>query len=203
MFITFEGPEGGGKTTALTRLEAWLLERHKRVVTTREPGGTPLGERIRPLVVDDEEAVPYASLLLIEAARAQVVATVIRPALERHAVVLCDRFTDSTLAYQGFGDGTSLDDIRVMNRIATGGLTPDLTMLLDVEPIVGLRRRGRAGGINAIDRRDVEYHRRVRDGFLSLASLEPARWIVLDASRPPAEVDAEIADRVSALLISR
>lgn len=203
MFITFEGPEGGGKTTALARLEAWLLERHERVLTTREPGGTPLGERIRPLVVDDEEAVPYASLLLIEAARAQLVATVIRPALERHAVVLCDRFTDSTLAYQGFGDGTSLDDIRVMNRMATGGLTPDLTMLLDIEPIDGLRRRGRAGGINAIDRRDVEYHGRVRDGFLSLASLEPARWIVLDASRPPAEVDAEIVDRLSALLIRR
>ncbi len=203
MFVTFEGAEGSGKSTALAKLEAWLVERGARVVTAREPGGTPAGERIRSILLESERLERYASLLLFQAARAQLVATVIRPALDRHAVVLCDRFTDSTLAYQGFGEGMPVEEIRTLNRLATGGLAPDLTLLLDIDPAEGLRRRNLAGNLNVIDRRGLEFHQRVREGFLRLASQEPSRWVVLDAGCSPGVVLARIIETVSPLLPRR
>ncbi len=197
MFITFEGPDGSGKTTAMASLAAWLSENNASVVTTREPGGTSLGERIRALVLDGEQPEPYTALLLFLAARSELVSKVIRPALQRHQVVLCDRFTDSTLAYQGFGEGIPVDDIRLLNRLATGGLTPDITVLLDIEPVDGLLRRERAGDLNAMDRRDLEFHTRVREGFLTLASEEPARWLVVDAASPPGTIHARLVERIA------
>ena len=203
MFITFEGPEGGGKTSAMSRLAAWLSEQTLSVVTTREPGGTQLGERIRSLLLDGDEAGPLASLLLFEAARAQLVSSVIRPALQQGAIVLCDRFADSTLAYQGYGDGMPADDISVLNRLATGGLVPDLTFLLDIDPAEGLRRRGRAGDLNSMDRRDLDFHRRVREGFLALAAQEQERWLVLDAAESPEVLHARIVERISSMIVLR
>jgi dTMP kinase len=203
MFITFEGPEGGGKTSAMSRLAAWLSGQTVSVVTTREPGGTRLGEKIRSLLLDGDEPGPLASLLLFETARVQLVSTVIQPALQQGSMVLCDRFSDSTLAYQGYGDGLSTDDIRVLNRVATGGLVPDLTVLLDIDPAEGLRRRDKAGNLNSMDRRDLDFHRRVREGFLALAAQEPERWLVLDAAESPDVLHARIVERISSMIVLR
>jgi dTMP kinase len=153
-------------------------------VLTREPGGTPLGERVRQILLgrQDLEIDPRADALLFNAARAQLVAEVIRPALERGDVVLCARFADSTLAYQGYGAGLPIDELREIARVATGGLEPDLTILLDVDPEIGIRRKV-AGARNRFESIDLEFHRRVRAGFLALAGATPARWRVVDSSR--------------------
>jgi dTMP kinase len=183
VFITFEGPEGSGKSENARHLGAWLANRGFSVTSTREPGGTALGERVRALVLDPVRAPSaLASLLLFSASRAELVHQVIQPALAAGRVVICDRYTDSTLAYQGYGDGLPLDDIRTANRLATGGLTPDLTYLLDVSVEVGLRRRAGAGDWNGIDARESAFHQRVREGFLALARAEPVRFRVIDAS---------------------
>ncbi|HEY8284981.1 MAG TPA: dTMP kinase [Chloroflexota bacterium] len=182
MFITFEGPEGGGKSESAGWLGAWLAERGHAVTMTREPGGTALGERVRALVLAAEAPSPLASLFLFSASRTELVQGVIRPALEAGRIVICDRHTDSTLAYQGFGDGLPLDAVRAVNGLATGGITPDLTFLLDVPAEVGLRRRAEDGAWNGMDARQLDFHHRVRDGFLWLARAEPRRWRVIDAS---------------------
>jgi len=156
-----------------------------------------LGERIRSLLLDGElPPTPMASLLLFEAARAQLVSTVIQPALGAGTIVLCDRFTDSTLAYQGYGEGLPLATIDELNALATGGLIPRLTILFDIDPIIGLQRRGTAGAVNAMDARDLEFHRRVRQGFLVLASQFPDRWLMLDATRPLDDLRRQIARRL-------
>ena len=187
--ITLEGPEGAGKTVLAKRLIEELVRRGHRVRSTREPGGTRLGERLRAILLETgggAEAAPVdprADALLFNAARAQLVAEVIRPALEAGDVVLCARFTDSTLAYQGYGAGLPLDELRAIAAVATGGLAPDRTILLDVPPEVGLRRKTGASRNRFEASFDLAFHERVRAGFLELARQEPARFRVVDSSR--------------------
>jgi dTMP kinase len=187
LFITFEGGEGSGKSTQIERLAARLTARGVAAVRTREPGGTPLGEGVRDLLLDPaRRPSAMTEALLLESARAELVATVIRPALAAGSVVLCDRYDDSTLAYQGGGRG--LDDVtlRALNRAATGGLVPALTLLFDLDPVLGLERRTRAPGpTNRLDREPLEFHVRVRRRYLELAAAEPGRWRVIDASADP------------------
>jgi len=186
LFISFEGPEGCGKTTQVRLLTDWLANEGFDVLATREPGGTRIGDQIRQVLLDPAhtEMSPAAEILLFSAARAQIVSQVIRPHLEDGGIVLCDRFADSTLAYQGYGHRLALDDLRVITRFATGGLIPDVTFYLDIPVEEGLRRK--AGGDvvewNRMERKQLEYHHRVREGYLELTHLEPERWVVLNAA---------------------
>lgn len=188
MFITFEGPEGSGKTTQVRRLGEWLRARGRNVVVTKEPGGTPLADRIRAILLHPESTMDaLTELLLYAASRRQHVVEVIRPNLERGAIVLCDRFTDATLAYQGFGRRLDLDKLRMLNDWVTGSLRPDLTLLYDIEENVGLARahsRNEATSNNEgrLEAEDLRFHRRVREGYLALAGAEPKRFAVIDAS---------------------
>ncbi len=201
MFLTFEGIEGSGKSTQLRR----LAEHIPGVVVTKEPGGTPLADRIRAILLDSTARIdPVAELLLFAASRRQNVVEVIRPALERGATVLCDRFTDATLAYQGFGRGLSLDQLRTLNSWATDSLMPDLTLLFDLPEEEGLararsRNAGAAHDEGRFEAEDLRFHRRVREGYLSLAYAEPARFAVVDASGDPDEIHR----RVTAALAAR
>lgn len=205
-FITLEGPDGAGKSSQADRLASWLRARGMTVALTREPGGTPLGEGIRDLLLHSRaERGPRSDALLFAAARAQHVATVIEPALERGELVVCDRYGDSTLAYQGYGGGEDLAALRNLVEYATGGLRPDLTLLLDLPVQAGLARR--AGGPASARTRfedgalhDQAFHERVRDGFLSLAAAEPARWRVIDATQSPGVVTRELQRQVGAWL---
>jgi dTMP kinase len=198
LFVTFEGGEGTGKSTQIARLAARLGARGLEPVITREPGGTPLAEGIRALLLDRGRAPgPVAEAFLMEAARADLVAQVIRPALAAGRVVLCDRYDDSTLAYQGAGRGLDPEALRAWNRAATGGLTPDLTLLFDLDPAAGLARRaGAEGETNRLDREPREFHARVREGYLALARAEPGRFLVLDASLPPEALEARVWEGV-------
>lgn len=192
LFVTFEGGEGTGKSTQIGRLAARLSASGHAPVVVREPGGTPLAERIRALLLEgDESPEPLAEVLLLEAARADLVSKVIRPALASDRVVLCDRYTDSTLAYQGGGRRIDMDLLRHLNRTATGGLTPDLTLLFDLDPRVGLERRGNAvDPLNRLDREPLEFHERVRAEYLRIARAELNRFTVLDATQAPADLEA-------------
>ncbi|HWA82195.1 MAG TPA: dTMP kinase [Fimbriimonadaceae bacterium] len=185
MFVTFEGPEGGGKSTLIQSLAAGLQGQNREVVVTREPGAGPVGASIREILLHGDHLDPKAELFLFLADRAQHVSGLIRPALERGAWVLCDRHADSTVVYQGYGRGLDLDQLRAWNRFATGGLVPDVTFLLDLDPSAGLAR---IAAKDRLDAEPLEFHRRIRNGFLSEARLDPTRWVVLDASRPAAEV---------------
>lgn len=190
IFITLEGPDGAGKSSQLERLAARVSG---DLVVTREPGGTAIGERIRELLLRGESRDPFTDAMLFNAARRELVAHVIRPALERGAVVICDRFADSTLAYQGYGAGVPLDRLRALADVATDGLTPDRTTLFDLPPEAGLRRRSE-GALSEVtrfesaDEHDLAFHERVHDGYLELAAAEPERWRVVDADRSPDEV---------------
>jgi len=187
--IAFEGVEGAGKSTQLELLRRQLEGRGREVVVTREPGGTPVGERVRALLLDPEvEIHPRAEALLFAAARAELVERVIRPALERGALVLCDRYLDSSLAYQGGARGLGRGPVEEVNRLATGGLLPDLVVLLDLDPADGLRRR--QGDRDRIEAQDLEFHRRVREAFRALAAADPKRFAVVDAAAPVPEVAA-------------
>ena len=192
LFVTFEGGEGSGKSTQLERLAARLRARGLDPLKTREPGGTPLGEGIRELLLDPaRRPSPMAEALLMEAARAELVAGVIRAALEAGRIVLCDRYDDSTLAYQGGGRGLDAELLRALNRAATGGLRPDLTLLFDLDPSAGLSRRARAAqSVNRLDREPEAFHARVRARYLELAAAEPGRFVVLDASLAPERLEA-------------
>ena len=193
MFITFEGPEGSGKSTLISGLAEVLRQRGVDVVVTREPGAGEVGRQIRQILLHGGRLDPKAELFLFLADRSQHVATVIQPALERDAWVLCDRHADSTLVYQGYGRGLDLDLLRAWNRFATGGCVPDLTLLLDLDPAVGLAR------ISAKDRLDaepMEFHRRIREGFLAEAAGDAARWVILDASRPVQNVLAQAIQEI-------
>ena len=194
MFITFEGIEGSGKTTQLQRLAAVLRERGRSVIVTKEPGGTPLADRIRAILLDSGSVIdPVAELFLFAASRRQNVMDVIRPALARGEVVLCDRFTDSTLAYQGFGRLLTLDRLRALNDWATDSTRPDLVLVFDIAEETGL---GRARSRNAdatedegrFELEDLRFHRRVREGYLALAAAEPDRYAVVDANGTADEV---------------
>ncbi|HEX3581573.1 MAG TPA: dTMP kinase [Thermoanaerobaculia bacterium] len=182
MFLTFEGIEGSGKTTQLRR----LAERIPNAIATKEPGGTPTADRIRAILLDpDSHLDRVAELFLFAASRRQHVIELIRPALQRGQVVLCDRFTDSTLAYQGFGRVIDLDQLRTLNAWATDSLIPDLTLLFDLPEEVGLARaRSRNAAVTPHEGRfeaeDLRFHRRVREGYLSLAVAEPKRWVKID-----------------------
>ncbi|HRR32629.1 MAG TPA: dTMP kinase [Kiritimatiellia bacterium] len=196
VFITFEGPEGSGKSTHIRRLAERLRARGTTVTLTREPGGTPLGEAIRGLLQHDgsgEPPVPRAEVLLFLASRAQHVARVIEPALSRGEWVLCDRFSDSTLAYQGYGRGFDLAQLRAIDAFATGARKPDLTVLLDVAPATSRQRlRARqaqtASEPDRIEREANAFHARLRAGFLELAAAEPERFAVLTTERDPEQV---------------
>jgi dTMP kinase len=184
-FVVFEGPEGGGKSTQLARLAARLRTTGVEVVETREPGGTRLGNAVRALLLglDDYAILPETEVLLLAAARAQHVREVIVPARARGAWVLCDRYVDSTYAYQGGGHGLQIEQLRAIQEYATGGLEPDLRVLLDVPVDIGLaRRHANPASVNRIDLASADFHRRVRGAFLDLAAADPARWVVVDAT---------------------
>ena len=192
-FITIDGPDGGGKTTHARRLADALRERGVDVLLTREPGGTQLGERVRTVLLDGSSGshAPIADALLFNAARAQHISEVIRPALAAGRTVVCARYADSTLAYQGYGAGLSLEDLRRLQQIATGGLRPDRTLLLDVPAEVGLSRKH--DELTRFELTfDVAFHQRVRDGFLAMARQEPDRFRVIDARAPEDDVFAKV-----------
>jgi dTMP kinase len=195
-FLTLEGPEGAGKTVLGQRLATALVAAGQAVVLTREPGGTRLGERLRTILLEGGGRIdPRADALLFNAARAQLVSEIVRPALAAGQVVICARFADSTLAYQGFGEGLPLPELRALAEIATGGLAPDRTFLLDLDPEIGLRRKGRADQTRFEASFDLAFHQRVRAGFLELAAAEPGRFRTIDAAR---HVDAVFADLLAA-----
>ncbi len=185
MFITLEGPEGSGKTSHIPPLVEFLRERGYTVFPTREPGGTSIGEQIRGVIHDlkNAEMHPRTETLLYQAARAQIVEEVIQPRLAAGQVVLSDRYADSTIAYQGYGHRQNLDEVRALVRYATGGLTPDLTVLLDVDVEIGLQRKSSQNEWNRLDAYTVDFHQRVRAGYHELVRLEPGRWIVVDATQ--------------------
>jgi dTMP kinase len=200
VFITIDGPEGGGKTTQAKRLAAYLSARLPSVHLTREPGGTWLGERLREVLLARTGSTaptdPLTDALVFNAARRQLVHEVIRPALEAGTTVVCARFADSTLAYQGYGAGVPLDRLRTLADAATDGLAPDLTILLDVPVAVGLARKA-PGDVTRFEAEyDLAFHQRVREGFLAIAAAEPERVVVVDASTRCDAVTRSIVDVV-------
>jgi dTMP kinase len=203
VFITFEGPDGSGKTTQVPLLVDDLRERGYRVFQTREPGGTPIGDQIRAVLHDLKNAGmdPRAEILLYAASRAQLVAQEIRPRLAAGEIVVCDRYADSTLAYQGYGHELDLAALRAILTFATGGLKPDLTLYLDITPEEGLKRRQRAAKSgaewNRMDALSLDFHRRVRVGYLALIAEDPARWVNIPASGERAAIQAQIRAAVA------
>jgi dTMP kinase len=202
LFITFEGGEGCGKSTHSRLLLKKLQQQNVPAVLTHEPGGTPLGNELRNLLKRrrGSPVSPQAELFLLAASRAQLVAEVIRPALEEGKVVICDRFTHSTMVYQGYGRGLDFTAIKMVNNMATRNLNPDLIILLDISPEQGLARKRSLK--DRFELEDLSFHRRVREGYLKMAEAEPDRWLVIDASLPKAKVSEIIWDRVSQLLPS-
>lgn len=201
LFLTFEGPEGAGKSTQLARLVSRLSQAGVAHTVTREPGGTPLGTRVREVLLDPELTIdPLPEFLLYSASRAQLVSNVIQPALGRGEIVVCDRYADSSLAYQGSGRGLDETLLLDITRKATGGLKPDLTVLLDLDPAVGLQRAASRGNPDRLERADFAFHQRVRQGFLHLAQTEPHRFLLLDATKNPDELSELIWTAVSARL---
>jgi len=208
VFVTFEGIEGSGKSTQIGLLADHLTASERPVTLTREPGGTPIGDQVRKILLDpaSKGLDPVAELLLYAASRAQHLREVILPALEKGRVVLCDRFSDATLAYQGHGRGLDLDMIRALDRIVTGGRRPDLTILLDIGAAAGLARaRGRNSSRQLehegrFENEETAFHHRVREGYLALAKEQPERFRVVDASRSPDEVGQEIREIVDDML---
>ena len=190
MFITFEGIDGSGKTTQLRR----VAERLDEPLATKEPGGTPTADRIRAVLLDASSKLdPLAEVLLFAASRHQHVVEVIRPALQAGRIVLCDRYVDSTLAFQGFGRLIDLDKLRALNDWATGALKPDLTLLFDIDEETGVRRARRRGGDELrFEAEDLRFYRRVREGYLTLAVAEPKRFAVIDAHGSEDEVFARV-----------
>ncbi|WP_323374131.1 dTMP kinase [Plantactinospora alkalitolerans] len=205
VFVVFEGGEGAGKSTQVDRLAEALRQHSREVVVTREPGATGVGEQIRGLVLGratgPESLAPRAEALLYAADRAHHVATVVRPALARGAVVISDRYVDSSLAYQGAGRTLPVEEISWLSSWATGGLKPDLVVLLDIEPRTGLARVDfRGGSPDRLEGESIDFHDRVRYAFLDLAASDPKRYLVLDASRPADEIAAAVADRATGML---
>ena len=195
MFITLEGPEGSGKTSQLPALAEFLREKGYDVLVTREPGGTSVGDQIRDVLMNMKNVsiVPQTEILLFQAARAQHVAEILRPALDKGMIVICDRFGDSTLAYQGYGHQTDIRTLQYLIHFATGGLTPDLTLLLDIPVSKGFERKIKnESEWNRLDAYEKAFHERVREGYLQLAREEPERWQIIDASQGKDRVQEEM-----------
>ncbi|MCE7861837.1 MAG: dTMP kinase [Chloroflexi bacterium CFX2] len=202
MFITLEGPEGSGKTSHIPHLVEFLREKGHIVFPTREPGGTSISEQIRDVLHDmkNAEMHPRTETLLYQAARAQIVEQVIKPRLADGEIVISDRYYDSTIAYQGYGHQQNLDDVRALVKYATGGLTPDLTILLDLDVELGLGRKKKDDEWNRLDAYTVEFHHRVRAGYLEMVRAEPNRWVVVDAGQAWESVQAELRKVILARL---
>lgn len=198
MFITIEGPEGSGKTSQLPLLADFLRSHGYDVLTTREPGGTAIGDQVRKVLFDlnNKGMNPRTEILLFQSSRAQLVEEVIKPALAAGKVVLCDRYADSTLAYQGYGHGVEIDVLRNIVGFATGGLRPDLTVFLDVDVEEGLKRRTDGGNWNRLDDYDKAFHRRVYAGYQELIATEPDRWRVVNANQTPELVTRDLQELV-------
>jgi dTMP kinase len=198
LFITLEGPEGSGKTSHLPHLVEFLRERGLTVFPTREPGGTSIGEQIREVIHDlkNVEMHPRTETLLYQAARAQIVEQVFKPRLADGEIVISDRYYDSTIAYQGYGHQQDLEQIRALVKYATGGLVPDLTVLLDVDVEEGLRRKKKDNEWNRLDAYTVEFHKRVRAGYLEMVNAEPDRWVVVDAGQAWQKVQDQLRERI-------
>jgi len=197
LFITFEGGEGSGKSTQARVLYRRLLKLGIPALLTHEPGGTPLGKQLRRWLKGEGEIDPQTELLLFNASRANLASQVIRPSLEKGTVVICDRFADSTTVYQGYGRGLDFALIEAVNNIATHGLHPDLTVLLDVTVEQGLDRKSLR---DRFEREETAFHQRVRQGYLEMAKREPGRWLVIDASLPRKEITRLIWERVEPIL---
>ena len=206
MFITFEGPDGSGKTTQVPPLVEFLRARGCRVFATREPGGTLIGDQIRAVLHDlkNQGLQPHTEILLYAASRAQLVAQEIQPRLLAGEIVICDRYADSTLAYQGYGRGLDLPTLRTILRFATGGLQPELTLYLDITAEEGLRRRAQASHEgaewNRLDAESVEFHRRVVAGYRALIAEDPARWVVIPAAGDRETIQTQLRAAVLAHL---
>jgi len=195
MFITLEGPDGSGKSTQVQPLAEYLRQEGYTVFTTREPGGTTVSDQVREVLmrVDNRSMYPRTETLLFCAARAQLVEEVIRPRLQRGEIILCDRYADSTLAYQGYGHGNDLQILQQLLDFATGGLWPDLTILFDIDAIAGLNRRKVGGGEwNRLDDYQIAYHQKVRDGYLTMAHKDPKRWAIVNADQEIEKVQADL-----------
>ena len=198
-FITLEGPEGGGKSTQAKRLVDHLQAQGHEVLLTREPGGTEIGDQIRQVIMslENKSMSPEAEFLLFSASRAQVVQELIEPQLERGGIVVCDRFYDSSLAYQGYGHELDLELLRTITGFVSGGLAPDLTFLLDLTSELGLERRKHDGRWNRLDNYDLAFHERVREGYHRLAELDPDRWVQIDAAQTEDEIQEQIRETVA------
>jgi len=197
VFITFEGQDWSGKSTQAGLLADALLAGGRDLVATREPGGTPVGEAIRTLVLDGPEMSAWAEAALFAAARAEHVEAVIRPALDRGAVVVCDRYVDSSIVYQGIARGLGADQVLDLNLAVTGGLLPDRTFVLNVDPVTARARH--SAGLDRIEREDEAFRALVADGYRQLATLFPERVVALDGTLPPEEIAAHVRDHVRAL----
>jgi dTMP kinase len=205
MFITFEGPDGSGKTTQIAPLAEFLRQQGFTVLTTREPGGTAISEQVRAILHSMENTAmhPRSETLLYLAARAQHVEEIIRPALARGEIVLCDRYADSTLAYQGYGHGNDLQILRQLLHFATGGLWPDLTVLFDLSAEEGLQRRQAGGGEwNRLDAYQLAFHQRVCQGYRALAAEQPQRWVVLNAAQSVEAIQRQLREIIMSRLAS-
>lgn len=199
MFITLEGPDGSGKSSQMNPLAEYLRQKGYDVLETREPGGTEIGDQVRKVIMDlkNKSMFPASEILLFQASRAQLVREVIRPAVAAGRVVLCDRYADSTLAYQGYGHQTDLEHLKRIVDFATGGLKPDLTLYLDIDAEEGLRRRSDGDGEwNRMDDYEVEFHKRVRAGYHEMIAAEPDRWVEIDGAQPPEEVQKALQKTV-------
>jgi dTMP kinase len=194
LFVTLEGPDGGGKSSQARQLVDHLRTLGHDVLLTREPGGTAIGDQIRRVITDlaNTPMHPRAEILLFSASRAQLCHEVIWPHLQAGGIVVSDRFFDSTFAYQGYGHRLDLEALRHITRFATGGLVPDLTVLLDLPAEEGLMRRKKDGGWNRLDAYNLDFHQRVRQGYLAMAAADPQRWVTVDAVRDEASVQADV-----------
>ncbi len=203
MFITIEGPDGGGKTTQMNMLVPALEERGLDIVRTREPGGTDIGDQIRSVIMNmkNKSMDPRAEILLFCASRAQLVSELIRPSLSAGKIVLCDRYADSTMAYQGYGHGLDRTVLKNLLEFTTDGLKPDLTILLDISAEAGLRRRiTNHDEWNRMDDYALQFHERVRNGYLEMAAAEPNRFVIINADRPKEAVHEDIINRLESLM---
>lgn len=198
MFITLEGPEGSGKTSHVRPLAEFLQSLGYQVITTREPGGTQIGDQVRAVLtsLENSNMHPRTETLLFLAARAQLVEQCIRPELSQGKIVVSDRYADSTLAYQGYGHGNDREMLRHLLNFSTGNLWPDLTLLLDVDSELGLQRKRSGGEWNRLDAYHLTFHQRVRQGYLELAQQNPERWVIIDAGQPFAHVQEQIRQAV-------